>query len=43
MFNPVLFFASAADDRVDRDGNCRHQREGGRADSGGYRSNRSRR
>jgi len=40
---PVLFPASAADDRVDRDGNCRHQREGGRADSGGYRSNRSRR
>ena len=35
MFNPVLFPASAADDRVNRDGNCCHQREGGRADSRG--------
>lgn len=43
MFNAVLFPASAADDRVNCDGNCRHQREGGRADSGSNGSYHSRR
>ena len=43
VFNPVLFSPSAADRRVNRDGNCCHQCEGGRADSRSYGSDSSRR
>ena len=43
MFNPVLFPASAANDRVNRDGNRCHQCEGGCANCRSYGSDCSRR